>query len=134
CTRREDGQPAGQADRADRSQRAADRVRDRAPRRSPRGRRRRVPRRPSPARRRVEDGGMTDGPQYDVQRASKVFTKGALNVRAVDDVSLEIGAGEFVALEGPSGSGKTTLLQLLGALDRPSAGHVFFEGRDLASL
>ncbi len=43
-------------------------------------------------------------------------------------------AGEFVALEGPSGSGKTTLLQLLGALDRPSQGNVFFEGRDLAAL
>ena len=44
------------------------------------------------------------------------------------------GPGEFVALEGPSGSGKTTLLQLLGALDRPSAGSVFFEGRDLGAL
>ena len=42
--------------------------------------------------------------------------------------------GEFVAIEGPSGSGKTTLLQLLGALDRPSSGSVFFEGRDLAKL
>jgi putative ABC transport system ATP-binding protein len=77
---------------------------------------------------------MTDTPLYDVRNVSKLFSKGPMNVRAVDDVTLTIAAGEFVALEGPSGSGKTTLLQLLGALDRPSDGHVFFEGRDLGEL
>jgi putative ABC transport system ATP-binding protein len=77
---------------------------------------------------------MTEGPLYDVQHVKKQFTKGPMNVTAVNDVTLTIGAGEFVALEGPSGSGKTTLLQLLGALDRPSEGHVFFEGRDLGEL
>jgi putative ABC transport system ATP-binding protein len=71
---------------------------------------------------------------YEVRNVSKWFTKGPTIVRAVDGVSLEIEAGEFVALEGPSGSGKTTLLQLLGALDRPSEGVVAFEGRDLATL
>jgi putative ABC transport system ATP-binding protein len=71
---------------------------------------------------------------YEVRNASKWFMKGPAIVRAVDRVSLEIDAGEFVALEGPSGSGKTTLLQLLGALDRPSEGVVAFEGRDLATL
>ena len=75
-----------------------------------------------------------DAPLYDVRAASKVFTKGGTEVRAVDNVTMTIAAGEFVALEGPSGSGKTTLLQLLGALDRPSNGHVFFEGRDLGEL
>src|SRR4249920_1055624 len=75
-----------------------------------------------------------DAPLYDVKNASRVFSKGGREVRAVDGVSLTISAGEFLALEGPSGSGKTTLLQLLGALDRPSNGHVFFEGRDLAAL
>jgi putative ABC transport system ATP-binding protein len=71
---------------------------------------------------------------YDVRAVSKVFRKGSLDVRAVDNVELTVDAGEFVALEGPSGSGKTTLLQLLGALDRPTSGQVFFEGRDLVQL
>jgi putative ABC transport system ATP-binding protein len=71
---------------------------------------------------------------YEVKNVAKWFQKGPAIVRAVDGVSLEIDAGEFVALEGPSGSGKTTLLQLLGALDRPSEGVVSFEGRDLATL
>jgi len=75
-----------------------------------------------------------DAAQYRVTRLAKYFQRGPTTVRALDGVDLEIGAGEFVALEGPSGSGKTTLLQLLGALDRPSAGDIQFEGRDLARL
>jgi putative ABC transport system ATP-binding protein len=55
-------------------------------------------------------------------------------VRALDGIDLLNAPGEFLALEGPSGSGKTTLLQLLGALDRPSAGDILFEGRDLVRL
>jgi putative ABC transport system ATP-binding protein len=73
-------------------------------------------------------------PQYRATGLAKFFQRGSTTVRALDGVDLEIAAGEFVALEGPSGSGKTTLLQLLGALDRPSAGDVLFEGRDLARL
>ncbi len=72
--------------------------------------------------------------QYELHDVAKFFERGSSTVRALDGVDLEIEAGEFLALEGPSGSGKTTLLQLLGALDRPSAGTVFFEGRDLAKL
>ena len=71
---------------------------------------------------------------YELRGVAKFFQRGQATVRALDGVDLDIAAGEFVALEGPSGSGKTTLLQLLGALDRPSAGEVVFEGRDLASL
>ena len=72
--------------------------------------------------------------QYAVRGVAKFFQRGPTTVRALDGVDLEIKGGEFVALEGPSGSGKTTLLQLLGALDRPSAGDIVFEGRDLAAL
>jgi putative ABC transport system ATP-binding protein len=75
-----------------------------------------------------------DGPLYEVRGASRSFRRGDSTINAVDAVDLSIAAGEFVALEGPSGSGKTTLLQLLGALDRPSSGQVFFGGRDLATL
>jgi putative ABC transport system ATP-binding protein len=72
--------------------------------------------------------------QYELTGVAKFFQRGPTTVRALDGVDLAIAAGELVALEGPSGSGKTTLLQLLGALDRPSAGSVVFEGRDLAAL
>jgi putative ABC transport system ATP-binding protein len=71
---------------------------------------------------------------YSLDDVAKFFQRGPTTVRALDGIDLEIEAGEFVTLEGPSGSGKTTLLQLLGALDRPSAGRVLFEGNDLAEL
>ena len=54
-------------------------------------------------------------------------------VRAVDGIDLEIAEGEFMVIVGPSGSGKSTLLQLLGRSDRPSAGTISFEDRDLGS-
>jgi putative ABC transport system ATP-binding protein len=72
--------------------------------------------------------------QYELAGVAKLFPRGSAIVRALDEVDLEIDAGEFVAIEGPSGSGKTTLLQILGALDRPSGGTVTFEGRDLVAL
>ncbi len=55
-------------------------------------------------------------------------------VRALDDVSLGIDSGSFVLLTGASGSGKTTLLAVLGALERPTQGQVFFDDRDLSNL
>ncbi len=56
------------------------------------------------------------------------------NVTALDDVSLTIGRGEFVAIVGPSGSGKSTLLNIMGTLDRPSSGTVCLGGQDIAQL
>ena len=72
--------------------------------------------------------------QYELSGIGKAFVRGPLVINALQSVDLSIEPGEFVALEGPSGSGKTTLLQLLGALDRPSSGHVVFEGSDLAEM
>ena len=71
---------------------------------------------------------------YDLAGVSRFFRRGPTEVRAVDDIDLAIGEGEFVAVEGPSGSGKSTLLQLLGALDRPTAGSVQFAGKALESM
>lgn len=63
------------------------------------------------------------------ESVSKTYEDG--RVRALADVSLEIGRGEFVAIMGRSGSGKSTLLNLLGGLDLPSGGEIFFEGQSL---
>ncbi|MBA2608762.1 MAG: ABC transporter ATP-binding protein, partial [Actinobacteria bacterium] len=71
---------------------------------------------------------------YELHEVVKSYGQGSGSIHAVDGVSLAIDAGEFVVVEGPSGSGKTTLLQMLGALDRPSAGSVMFEGSDLALI
>ena len=62
------------------------------------------------------------------------FGEGDSAVRAVNEVTVNIAPGEFVALVGRSGSGKTTLLNLLAGLDRPSSGKVWFEGRELTHM
>jgi putative ABC transport system ATP-binding protein len=79
----------------------------------------------------VSDGAR---PSYELEGASRAYGEGPTLVSALDSLDLTIGSGEFVAILGPSGSGKTTLLQLLGALDRPTAGTVRFEGRRLDDL
>jgi len=67
-------------------------------------------------------------------RVARHYQMGEVVVRAVDDVSIEIGAGEFIALLGSSGSGKSTLLNLMAGLDRPTSGAMFAEGRNLAEM
>ncbi len=62
---------------------------------------------------------------------SKTYTSGESVVQALREVNLTLYEGELVVLLGPSGSGKSTLLNILGGLDRPSAGHLYFEGRDM---
>ena len=65
---------------------------------------------------------------------TKTYGSGELTVHALDHVDIDIHAGDFATLAGPSGSGKTTLLNMIGALDRPTSGHVTVGGRDLAEL
>jgi len=65
---------------------------------------------------------------------TRLYKMGETSVRAVEDVSLEIGAGEFVALLGASGSGKSTLLNLMAGLDRPTSGAIFTHGKNLAEM
>jgi putative ABC transport system ATP-binding protein len=70
----------------------------------------------------------------EIERVRRVFGAGPLRVVALDDVSLRVEPGEFVAIMGPSGSGKSTLLMLAGGLDRPTSGRVLLDGQDLAGL
>jgi putative ABC transport system ATP-binding protein len=62
---------------------------------------------------------------------SKIFKRDAFEVKALDDVSIEIGGGEFLALMGPSGSGKTTLLNMIAAIDRPTSGELLVLGENV---
>jgi lipoprotein-releasing system ATP-binding protein len=64
----------------------------------------------------------------------KSFPQGAGELSILHGIDLEIQAGEAVSIVGASGSGKSTLLQILGTLDRPTAGELFFEGRDLLQM
>jgi putative ABC transport system ATP-binding protein len=67
-----------------------------------------------------------------IESASKVYRMGEVDVPALREISLNVYEGEFLIVVGPSGSGKSTLLNLIGGMDRPSAGSVRFRGFDLA--
>jgi putative ABC transport system ATP-binding protein len=69
-----------------------------------------------------------------VRNVSKVFKRDAFEVKALDDVSIDIATGEFMALMGPSGSGKTTLLNMIAAIDRPTAGELLVLGPNIFSF
>ena len=65
---------------------------------------------------------------------SKEYFMGDVEIKALDDIHLEIQSGEFLSIMGPSGSGKSTLLNILGVLDQPSAGAYFLEDVDITRL
>jgi len=75
-----------------------------------------------------------DGLAVHAERVSRHYEMGSAVIRAVDEVTLQIHAGEFVALLGSSGSGKSTLLNLMAGLDRPTGGAIFANGRNLSEL
>jgi putative ABC transport system ATP-binding protein len=70
----------------------------------------------------------------ETKEVTRLYQMGANQVTALDHVSISIGEGEFVSIQGTSGSGKSTLLNLLGGLDRPSSGEVFFDSQPLGPL
>jgi putative ABC transport system ATP-binding protein len=70
----------------------------------------------------------------EVHNVVKTFQLDGTKINAVDDVSFQVKAGEFVALVGPSGSGKTTMLSILAALLTPTSGKVLIDGQDLAGM
>ena len=72
-----------------------------------------------------------DEPEFRAQGLTKVYDMGEVQVHALRGVDLELHDDEFVVLLGPSGSGKSTLVNILGGLDAPTDGHVYFRGEDL---
>jgi putative ABC transport system ATP-binding protein len=77
---------------------------------------------------------MSDTPIVRICGVSKLYRRGAENVRVLDQLDLSVPPGDFLALMGPSGSGKSTLLNLIGGLDRPSSGSVEVAGAVLEQL
>jgi putative ABC transport system ATP-binding protein len=79
---------------------------------------------------------MSDGNGFAVRAESvtRHYEMGTAVIRAVDDITLAIGTGEFVALLGSSGSGKSTLLNLMAGLDRPNSGAILANGRNLSEM
>lgn len=70
----------------------------------------------------------------NVENVSRIYRQDAIAVKALDNVSVAIEAGEFTTLVGPSGSGKTTLLNQIGALDEPDAGRIQIAGEEITGL
>jgi putative ABC transport system ATP-binding protein len=72
-------------------------------------------------------------PLVRLERVSKIYRMGAVEVRALQEIDLEVRRGQFVVILGPSGSGKTTILNLVGGIDTPTSGHVLVGGVDIAA-
>ncbi len=70
----------------------------------------------------------------ELQDVSRIYRVGGQEVKAVAGISLKIERGDFVALRGPSGSGKSSIMNILGCLDKPTAGHYFLDGQNVSFL
>jgi putative ABC transport system ATP-binding protein len=79
----------------------------------------------------MENNVATATKVVQVSRVSKIFKRDAFEVKALDDVSIDIAKGEFLALMGPSGSGKTTLLNMIAAIDKPTSGELLVLGENV---
>ena len=77
---------------------------------------------------------MSAAPLISLQGISRVYQPGRIDVRALDGVDLAVERGEFLAVVGPSGSGKSTLMNILGCLDRPTAGRYVLDGTAVEDL
>ena len=71
---------------------------------------------------------------FKVENVSKVFGKGEAKVVALDNISLEIEEGKFIAIIGPSGSGKSTLLHIMAGLEKPTSGDIYFYGKNMNEM
>jgi ABC-type lipoprotein export system ATPase subunit len=78
--------------------------------------------------------GLEPETMIELKNITKIYRTGKVEFRALDDVSLKIGAGEFVAIMGASGSGKSTMLNILGFLDKPDSGEYLLQGRNISNL
>ena len=82
----------------------------------------------------VAAGEVSVARVIDIRDLTKVYHLGEVDVRALDGVDVSVDEGEFIAIMGPSGSGKSTLMNIIGCLDRPTAGTYVLDGADVSSL